>query len=386
MNDVPSTHTEPPRPLRIAMIVPPYYELPPPGYGGVEQVCAALVDALVARGNEVTLFGAGCRTGTAATFVSTVRELQADRLGHSLPELVHLARVDRLIEDETFDVVHDHTTVGPLAASQRRVPTVVTVHNSPDGELGEYLRGIDRAVALVAISYAQRRVGAGLPWAATVHNGLAVDVRPKAAPTDGPVLWLARFAADKGPDLAIQACRSAGLPLVLAGKATEPSEQRYLDEVIRPMLGPDIGLLVNPDRQRCRELLAAARCLLMPIRWEEPFGMVMLEAMASGTPVVALNRGAVPEVVRHGETGLVCGDPADLPEAIDRAGSMDPQACARHVRASFSPDLMAYRYERIYHRWKHSVPVTDRVAPSAPVDERELLPVTANPDRSGRRS
>ncbi|ROO59889.1 glycosyltransferase involved in cell wall biosynthesis [Micromonospora sp. Llam0] len=381
MNDVPSTHTEQHKPLRIAMIVPPYYELPPPGYGGVEQVCAALVDALVARGNEVTLFGAGSRTGTAANFVSTVRELQSDRLGHSLPELVHLARVDRLIEDDTFDVVHDHTTVGPLAATRRRVPTVVTVHNSPDGELGEYLRGIDRAVALVAISYAQRRVGGGLPWAATVHNGLAADVRPKPVPADGPVLWLGRFAADKGPDLAIEACRTAGVPLVLAGKATEPSERRYLEDVVQPILGPDVELLVNPDRQRCWQLLSEARCLLMPIRWEEPFGMVMLEAMACGTPVVALNRGAVPEVVRHGETGMVCTDPAELPEAIERAGKLDPRVCAEHVRLSFSPDLMASRYERIYHRWKYAMSLaapTDGEPEPVQRPEHDLLPLVVD--------
>ncbi|MFV2018599.1 glycosyltransferase family 4 protein [Micromonospora sp. LOL_023] len=360
------------------MIVPPYYELPPSGYGGVEQVCAELVDALVARGNEVTLFGAGSKTGTAANFVSTVRELQSDRLGHSLPELVHLARADRLIEDDTFDVVHDHTTVGPLAAAQRRVPTVVTVHNSPDGELGEYLRGIDRAVALVAISYSQRRVGAGLPWAATVHNGLATDVESKFVPSDGPVLWLGRFASDKGPDLAIEACRASGVELVLAGKATEPSERRYLDETVRPMLGPDVELLVNPGRARCWELLLAARCLLMPIRWEEPFGMVMLEAMACGTPVVALKRGAVPEVVRHGVTGMICEDPAELPAAIEQVRQLDPYVCAEHVRTSFSPDLMASRYERIYHRWKHAMPQTELRAHDGRVNRAvpELLPTT----------
>ncbi|MEV1288574.1 glycosyltransferase family 4 protein [Micromonospora sp. NPDC049679] len=356
MQDIPSTPTGQ-RPLRIAMIVPPYYELPPPSYGGVEQVCAALVDALVARGNDVTLFGAGSRTGTSATFVSTVKDTQSDRLGQSLPELVHLARVDRLIEEDSFDVVHDHTMVGPLAAAQRRVPTVVTIHNSPTGELGEYLRHIDRAVALVAISYSQRRVGAGLPWAATVYNGLAAEVQPKPRPTpEGPALWLARFAADKGPDLAIKACRAAGVPLVLAGKASEPVEKRYLDEVIRPMLGPDVELLVSPSRERCWELLAQARCLLMPIRWEEPFGMVLLEAMASGTPIVALAHGAVPEVVRHGETGLVCQRPEELPEAIERVAGMDPRACAEHVRTHFSPDIMARRYERIYHRWRTTVP------------------------------
>ncbi|WP_091560406.1 glycosyltransferase family 4 protein [Micromonospora pattaloongensis] len=357
------------------MIVPPYYELPPPSYGGVEQVCAALVDALVARGNEVTLFGAGSRTGTSANFVSTIQQPQADRLGESMPELVHLARVDRLIEDDSFDVVHDHTVVGPLAAAQRRVPTVVTVHNAPSGELGEYLRHIDRAVALVAISYAQRRVGAGLPWAATVYNGLAAGVRPKSAPTPGgPALWLARFSEAKGPDLAIAACRAAGVPLVLAGKASEPREQRYLDEMIRPMLGPDVELLISPSRERCWQLLAQARCLLMPIRWEEPFGMVLLEAMAAGTPVVALRRGAIPEVVVHGETGLICDRPEELPGAIEQVALTDPQVCARHVRTNFSPDVMAMRYERIYRHWRRTVPPmrthTERAAQRALAGER----------------
>lgn len=358
MNDVPSMRFEPRHPLRIAMIVPPWYELPPPGYGGVEQVCTALVDALVTRGHQVTLFGAGTKTGTTAEFVSTDHELQADRLGQSVPELAHLARVDRMIDDDAFDVVHDHTMAGPLAAPQRRVPTVATVHNNPAGELGDYLRGIDRTVALVAISYAQRRQGAGLPWAATVYNGLVASVAPKRAPTDGPVLWLARFSADKGPDLAIEACRAAGVPLVLAGKATEKGEQRYLEEVTCPMLGPDEELVVNPDRQRCWELLTEARCLIHPIRWSEPFGMVLVEAMAVGTPVVALNRGAVPEVVRHGETGLLCDEPHELPDALERTSTLDPATCAEHVRAAFSPDLMARRYERIYQHWSATVPQT----------------------------
>lgn len=370
MNDIPSRHPGLGRPLRIAMVVPPWYELPPPGYGGVEQVCTALVDALVARGHQVTLFGAGAKTGTSASFVSTERQPQADRLGQSVPELAHLARVDRLIDDDAFDVVHDHTMVGPLAAPQRRVPTVATVHNLPTGELGDYLRGVDRSVALVAISYAQRREGAGLPWAATVYNGLATSVEPKPAPTDGPVLWLARFNGDKGPDLAIDACRAAAVPLVLAGKATEPGEKRYLEEVIKPMLGPGVELVVNPNRQRCWELLADARSLLHPIRWSEPFGMVLLEAMAVGTPVVALNRGAVPEVVRHGETGFVCEEPAELPDALNRTDTLDPATCAQHVRNSFSPELMARRYERIYHHWSATLPTMHRYREAATAPAR----------------
>ena len=352
------------------MIVPPWYELPPVGYGGVEQVGAALVDALTVAGHQVTIFGAGTGTGAAARFVGTVPELQYDRLGHALPELAHLARVNRMLRAEDFDIAHDHTTFGPLFAARREVPTVATVHNSPTGELGDILRELDPVVGLVAISAAQRRLAPELPWTDAVHNGLAMaDLPPRInRGDDGPVLWLARFSPDKGPDLAIRACRAAGLPLVLAGKCDEPEEQRYLAAEIEPMLGPDVQVLRNLDRASCRRLLRAARCLIMPIRWHEPFGMVMVEAMASGTPVVALNRGAVPEIVHSGVTGLVVDDPAQLPAALCAVTDVDPADCVARVRECFSAERMAHGYERIYRRWAvvgRSLPARRQLAAAA---------------------
>lgn len=257
----------PARPLRIAMIMPPWYEVPPAGYGGLERVCASLIDGLIDRGHDVTLFGTGTRTGTKARFVSTNEELQFPRLLESMPELVHVTQVNETLERETFDVVHDHTTVGPVTAARRRVPSVVTVHGCPTGELNDYLSRVDDSVALVAISHAQRRVAPNLSWTSTIHHGIEVDGPVKAEPSQGPVLWLGRFDPEKGPDLAIEACRKADLPLVLAGKCNQQSEWRYLEEVIRPMLGPDVELVVNADRARTDALLLAARSLLMSIRW-----------------------------------------------------------------------------------------------------------------------
>ena len=337
-------------PLRIAMLAPPWYALPPHGYGGLEEVCAALIDALVARGNRVTLFGAGTGTATAAEFVPTDPKLQNTRLNEGMPEMVHVARANPLIEAGGFDVVHDHTMAGLLTAPNRTVPTVATVHGRPIGELADYLRLVDRSVALVSISYAQRRLGAGLPWTSTIHHGLARTGPVKPALGSGPALWLARFHPDKGPDLAIRACARAGLPLVLAGKCTEPVERRYFKEVIAPMVGPGAEVVLNADRRRTRELLWNARCLLLPVRWDEPFGMVLIEAMATGTPVVALNRGAVPEIVRHGETGFICNSPDELPAALHEIGRIDPAACVRHVRTHFSVDTMARRYEYLYRQ------------------------------------
>jgi glycosyltransferase involved in cell wall biosynthesis len=365
--------------LRIAMVAPPWYELPPLGYGGLEVIVAALIDGLVERGHDVTLFGAGNRTGTRARFVSTTGQLQYPRLGELMPSVLHTARVNRLIADGDFDVVHDHTTDGPLSAPARRPPTLVTVHGDPYGEYGDYLAALGDAIGLVAISRAQRLSRTELNWVATVHNALADSAIEDASVTpDGPVLWLARFTADKGPDQAVRACQAAGLPLVLAGKCNEPEEQRYLDEEIRPMLDDSVQLITNPDRPETLRLLRAARCLIMPIRWEEPFGMVMIEAMAVGTPVVGVGLGAVPELLENGVTGWIADDPEGLPELLRRVHELDAEACVAHVRRNFSARVMAQRYEQVYldemarhrpvtvpkavpaqqkHRWKPGGPV-----------------------------
>jgi glycosyltransferase involved in cell wall biosynthesis len=337
-------------PLRIAMVIPPWYDIPPTGYGGIESMCAALVDALSARGHEVTVFGAGRATGVGARFVSTVESLQYPRLGEAAPAALHAARVDALLRPDRYDVVHDHSPCGPLTARYRHIPTVVTAHGPADGDLGAFYETLGASLRLVAISQSQRRRRPGLPWFATVHNAVDPAQFSYSTSPDGPVLWLARFCPEKGPDLAIQACRAAGLPLVLAGKCAEPSERRYLAQVVRPMLGSDTELVLNADRATTRRLLSAARCLVLPLRWHEPFGMVMVEAMASGTPVVALRRGSVSEIVRDGVTGLVCDDVDALPSALARVGELDPADCLAHVREHFGAGLMARRYEAVYRR------------------------------------
>ncbi|PZF92558.1 glycosyltransferase family 4 protein [Micromonospora endophytica] len=339
------------------MVVPPWLSVPPPGYGGLEQVVAGLVDALVDRGHAVTLLGAGEAHGTAAEFLPTLDDLQYDRLGESLPELAHLARVNHLLSAADFDLVHDHSTVGPLVAGRREVPTVATVHGNPVGEYGTVLSDTDRGVGLVAISHTQRRLNPRLPWVGTVHNAMETESFPrKSEPSDGPVLWLARFHPDKGPDLAIRACRAAGLPLVLAGKCNEPAERRYYDEVVRPLLGPDVTVVRDADRPAVLRMLIEARCLIMPIQWEEPFGIVMLEAMATGTPVVALDRGAVPELVRPGVTGLVCTHADELPAALQAVTALDPAECVAHVARTFSVERMAAGYEAVYRGFLAAAP------------------------------
>ncbi|MFC7648159.1 glycosyltransferase [Streptosporangium lutulentum] len=183
-----------------------------------------------------------------------------------------------------------------------------------------------------------------------VYNAVDVSSFPFRGHKEDWVLWLGRFNEDKGAHLAIDAARAAGRRILLAGKLTEPVEHEYFERCVRPRLGPDAEYVGQADAARKRELLATARCLLFPILWEEPFGMVMIEAMACGTPVVALGRGSVPEVVVDGITGFIRNDPSELPEAIHAVGALDPRHSRAHVARCFDVEVMARGYEAIYRK------------------------------------
>ncbi|KGN32943.1 glycosyltransferase [Knoellia sinensis KCTC 19936] len=353
----------------MAVVAPPWFEIPPAGYGGIESVVADLVNGLVQRGHEVTLVGAGRNRTRASRFVSAFEVPPSERLGLAIPEVLEAAAVADALRDVDVDLVHDHSLAGPLLACGRAAPTLVTVHGPATGEMGDYYRRLGSAVSLVAISAAQRRLNPGLNWAGTVHNATNVASFPFEARKDDYVLWLGRFCWDKGAHLAISAARAAGLRLVLAGKCSEPGERRYFARQVEPALGPDVEYVGEADAGLKRHLLAHARALVFPIQWEEPFGMVMIEALACGTPVVATARGSVPEIVVHGETGLVVDEVADLPGALRSVSDIDPVACRRHCAQRFDLDVMASGYERVY-RQLLSGP-TPRGRTAAPRAERD---------------
>ncbi len=335
------------RPLRIAMVAPPWFELPPVGYGGIESVVADLVDALVARGHEVTLVGAG-RNGTRAQrFVQVFPEPPSQRLGEAMPEVLHAAAAARAIEGLDVDLVHDHCCAGPLLARGRRTPTVVTAHGPVTGEVGDYYRYLGDSIELVAISDAQRRLNPDLNWVGRVHNAIDVGTFPYREDKDDYVLFLGRFNPDKGAHLAIDAARRAGRRIVLAGKLNEAAEKAYFEAEIRPRLGRDAEYVGEADATTKRELFSGARCLVFPIQWEEPFGMVMVEALACGTPVAAIGRGSVPEVLEHGVSGIVVPDASSFPGALERATELAPEACRRRAEEKFDLPVMAAGYERV---------------------------------------
>lgn len=335
--------------MKLALIAPVWFEIPPPAYGGIEWICAWLAEGLVDRGHEVTLIGAG-RNRTSANFLQTYAEPPSVRLGESLPEVIHAAAADQYLQGLDLDLVHDHTLCGPLQARGRATPTMVTAHGPVAGELGSYFRKLGDSISLVAISHSQRAEAPDLNWCSTVHNAIPVNEYPFRADKEDFLLFLGRMSPDKGVHLAIEAAREAGRPLVIAGKCNEPAEMAYFDSRIRPLLGSDIEWIGQADAARKKDLLSRAHCFLFPIRWAEPFGIVMVEAMACGTPVVALRGGSVNEVVAHGTTGFICDKPAELPSFIDRAGEISPSACREHAMSRFDVSKMVEGYEQAFQK------------------------------------
>jgi glycosyltransferase involved in cell wall biosynthesis len=275
-------------------------------------------------------------------------EPPSERLGDPLPEVLHAAAAGRVARELQPDVVHDNTLAGPLTARSYRAPTVMTTHGSVGGEPGRYLAELSNSSHLVAISDAQRQAAPDLNWVGRVYNAVDVSTYPVGLGDDGYLLFLGRFCPEKGAHLAIDAAQAAGWSLVLAGKLNEPAERAYFDEAIRPRLGPNVTYVGEADSEMKRELYGAAAAVLFPILWEEPFGLVMIEAMACGTPVIALDRGSVGEVVRDGVTGFVVESPDDLVGAIRNVGAIDRDSCRRHVQQHFDLPSMIDGYERIF--------------------------------------
>lgn len=346
-------------PLCVVMVAPPWYEVPPETYGGIENVVAGLTDQLVDAGHEIYLLGTG-RDRTRARFLPIYEQPPPPDGSGTLPELVQAAAAGRLLDELTDKltaeagirphVVHDHSLAGPLQARARNVPTIVTMHWPAVGELARYFEELGDTIGLVAISDSQRRLAPRLPWIATIHNGIEVSDFEFQEAKEDYVAFLGRYGPEKAPHLAIDAAREAGLPIRLAGKCTDPPELAYYKEYIDPRNGPGVEHLGQLALQEKSGFLGRARCLVFPICWEEPFGLVLAEALACGTPVVALGRGSVPELIEDGVTGFVCRDPSELPAAIRDAKLLDPATCRKRAEERFDLPVMVRAYERLYRQ------------------------------------
>lgn len=343
--------------LHIAMVAPPWFDIPPRAYGGTESVVADLVNALVKGGHRVTLIASGAHKTAAQEFRPVFKTPPSELLGDPIPEMIVAVEVERYLRHLDVDVVHDHSLAGPLHARFRSAPTLVTMHGPVDGRNGDYFARLGSDVHAVAISRAQRRRNEKINWVATVPNAVDVASFTADAPKDDFVLWLGRFCEEKAPHLAIDAARARGRKIVLAGKLNEPVEKEFFEREVAPRLGPDVDYVGEADAALKRELLARAAVLAFPIQWEEPFGIVMAESLASGTPVVAFNRGSVPEVIEHGVTGIVVDNVEAFARGLDEAMDLDPQDCRENAMARFDLSVMADGYVRAYRSVTSGSPV-----------------------------
>ncbi len=335
--------------MRIAILSPVWFPVPPTAYGGIEWVVSLLADGLADAGHDVTLFASG-DSRTRARLVSVYDVAPSERIGTSLVELDHaLACFERAGE---FDVISDHS--GPVAAALTAgvaTPAVHTVHGPLDGEAAQIYERIARVaprLRFISLSLNQRGPIPGLPWVANCPNALDLDAYPVRPHRGEYLLFLGRMSEDKGAHRAIEVAKQAGLPLKLAGKMREPLERAYFEAMVRPNLAWGIEYLGEVSHEEKLVLLQEARATLFPIGWEEPFGLVMIESLACGTPVIATRRGAVPEVIEEGRTGIVVDDYHDMVDALEAADRLDPAVCRRSVEERFSRERMVSDYLAAY--------------------------------------
>jgi len=337
--------------MRIAQVAPLFERVPPHAYGGTERVVSYLTDELVAQGHTVTLFASGDSSTKARLVPAWPRSL---RLGDpSLdPVALHLDMLLRVYARAAdFDVIHCHTDyLGLPLTRTSRVPTVLTLHGRLDMSETHPIYRAFPDVSFVSISHAQRAPLAGVRWAATLPHGLPRDLYGFRESSGRYLVFLGRISPEKCPDAAIRVALRAGVPLRIAAKVDTP-DRRYFEEVVRPLLDhPLVEFLGEVDDRDKEELLGNALALLFPVDWPEPFGMVLIEALACGTPVIARRRGSVPEILADGRTGVVCETEDEMVAAVARVAEISRAACRAEFEQRFSAETMASGYVDVYER------------------------------------
>jgi glycosyltransferase involved in cell wall biosynthesis len=345
--------------MRIGLIAPPWVPVPPRAYGGTEAVVDGLARGFARAGHEVRLFTTGDSSCPVSRRYSRPRA-DARLMNQTVSEVAHvLAAYDALGD---CDIVHDHTTAGPLVgAPSFGAPVVTTIHNLLDDDLSAIYGAIGEHATIVAISHAQRACARGVPVAQVIHHGVDPVGFPVGEGRGGYLLFLGRMAPEKGAHRAIEIARRADMPLLLAAKMAAPEEHRYFEERVRPRLGPRARFLGEVGGEAKLRLLADAVALVNPIRWCEPFGLVMLEALACGTPVLAFPEGAAPEIVEHGLTGFLCTDVEEMAAAATRIGDIDRRECRSAATSYFSVTRVVHEHLELFRR------VLAPEAPTAPV-------------------
>jgi glycosyltransferase involved in cell wall biosynthesis len=337
--------------LRIAQVAPLYESVPPKMYGGTERVVAYLTEELVRQGHEVTLFASGDSETSARLLAPGGKALRLDP-EHRDALAQHLVMIEEVYRRaDEFDLIHFHVDFLHFPASSRlRFPHVTTLHGRLDLPDLEPLYRTFPEMPVISISNAQREPLPWLNWQDTVYHGLPEDLHACEEQPEDYLAFLGRVSPEKRLDLAIEIARRAGLPLRVAAKV-DVADSDYYEEVIRPQLQqPEVEFLGEIGERDKQTFLGRARALLFPIDWPEPFGLVLIEAMACGTPVIAFRRGSVPEILDHGESGFIVEGVEAAVEAVRRLPEIPRRRCRQVFERRFTAARMARDYVDIYRR------------------------------------
>ena len=336
--------------MRIAQVAPLAEAVPPKLYGGTERIVSYLTEELVAMGHDVTLFASGDSITSANLEAVVPMALRLDPESRD-PISPHVLAVTRVVDMlDRFDIVHFHIDHFQLPVMRERdTPYVTTFHGRLDlKELQPLMDAYPRA-PFISISDSQRRPLKNVNWAGTILHGLPRDLLPMGQGEGGYLAFLGRISPEKGPDAAIRIARAAGIPLKIAAKV-DRADKDYFDEVIRPMLdGPGVEFIGEINEQEKAAFLGKARALLMPICWPEPFGLVMIEAMSCGTPVIAFSHGSVPEVIDPGRSGFIVHDEVNAVAAVKRLGELSRHKVRACFEERFTARRMAEDHLALYH-------------------------------------
>lgn len=343
--------------MKIAMVLPPWFKVPPEGYGGIEIIVSLLADGLVGKGHEVTLCTVASSSTKARIFNVFNEEMKSYldgspssfmniALTHVLASYIELAKGD-------YDIIHDHTwQEGLSCAAFIDTPIIHTLHSPLDEESIRFYSLFKDypGIYFVTISNYQQTCLPGLNYVATVYNGIDLPRYPYSEEKEDFFFYMGRFNEAKAPHIACEVAEKLGKKLILAGKVYEKAQRSYFDQYIKPHLSNDIsyvGELGHWSEEKMR-LFSGAGGYLYPIQWDEPFGISIVEAMACGTPAVIFKKGAAPEVIDHGITGFVVETMEEFIDAAKHIDEISPEACRDRVENMFSARRMVDNYERVY--------------------------------------
>jgi glycosyltransferase involved in cell wall biosynthesis len=338
--------------MRIAQIAPLCERVPPPAYGGIELIVSLLTEELVARGHDVTLFASGDSVTTAkleSVYPRALR-LDPDIREYDVYDILNLGKVySRAAE---FDVIHSHIGYPTLThAKLCKTPTIHTLHGIFTRD-NTQLYSYAKEQPYVSISNSQQEPSLGLNYVATVYNSIRVSDHQFFAQPDSPpyLAFLGRISHEKGPQHAIEIAQRVGIPLKIAGKV-DPVDQEFFDNQIAPQIdGEFIQFLGEANHYQKNNLMGKAVATLFPITWREPFGLVMIESMAAGTPVIGINMGSVPEIIINDISGFVCQNIEECVTAVAKIRSISRQGCRDYVARKFGVQVMTDGYEAVYHQ------------------------------------